>query len=590
MKKPIPTLLKSLLIILLVGSLYALHACGGGSGDDTGDDSSDGTAPAAPTVTLGYGIKQLQFSWDAVEGADYYTLLENPDGISGYTQVGANLTTTSVNHTIALHRRVNARYIVEACNTDGCTASSTLDLAANLIPAIGYVKASNTEADDYFGDAIAISGDGNTLAVGASNEGSDADGINGDETDNSAGGSGAVYVYVRSGSAWSQQAYVKASNSDQADVFGYTLSLSDDGNTLAVGASGEKSNATGINGNQTDNSLSTAGAAYVFSRSGSTWTQQAYVKASNTDAQDFFGDSVALSGDGNTLAVGARGEDSNHTGISQDGTGESDNSDPNSGAVYVFSRSSSTWSQQAYVKPPVTGVNLFGYTVSLDGDGNTLAISDGTTAYIATRDVSDVWSHQTSFIGDNTEAVDSFGYALDLSGDGNTLAVGAYREESNATGINGNGADNSLSSAGAVYVFTRSGSSWSQQAYIKASNTGDGDNFGYSVSLSPDGNNLAVGAYGEGSNGRGVDANQSDNSMADAGAAFVFTRSGSSWLQQAYVKASNTDTDSFGDSIDISNYGAVLAVSAVEEDSSATGIGGDQTDDSASRSGAAYLY
>ena len=160
------------------------------------------------------------------------------------------------------------------------------------------------------------------MVVGASGEDSNATGINGDQTNNSASDSGAAYVFVRNGVTWTQQAYLKASNTDAGDLFGYSVAVS--GDTVVVGAYGEDSNATGVNGDQTDNSARDSGAAYVFVRNGGTWTQQAYLKASNTDGGDGFGYSVAVSGD--TVVVGAFGEDSNATGINGDQT---NNSAPN---------------------------------------------------------------------------------------------------------------------------------------------------------------------------------------------------------------------------------------------------------------------
>ncbi|MDW8312587.1 MAG: FG-GAP repeat protein, partial [Burkholderiales bacterium] len=127
-----------------------------------------------------------------------------------------------------------------------------------------YVKASNTGAGDWFGWSVALSGDGNTLAVGARLEDSSATGVNGDESNDSAFDSGAVYVFVRSGTTWSQQAYIKASNTEEWDVFGSSVALSSDGNTLAVGAPWEDSNATGVNGDQSNDSASGSGAVYVF--------------------------------------------------------------------------------------------------------------------------------------------------------------------------------------------------------------------------------------------------------------------------------------------------------------------------------------
>jgi Cadherin-like beta sandwich domain/FG-GAP repeat len=387
-----------------------------------------------------------------------------------------------------------------------------------------YIKASNTGGGDQFGNSVALSGD--TLAVGAYREDSNATGIDGDGGDNSLADAGAVYVFIRNGTVWSQQAYIKASNAGSGDRFGYSLALS--GDTLSVGAYREESNATGIDADKSDNSLTEAGAVYVFTRSGAVWSQQAYIKASNTGSGDTFGWSVALSGD--TLAVGAPGEAS-------DGSSQTNNSLPNAGAAYVFTRSGTVWRQQAYIK------------------------------------------------ASNPDSDDSFGYSVALSGD--TLAVGADREASNATGVDGDQDDNTLVNAGAVYVLTRSGAAWSQQAYIKASNTGSNDVFGWSLALF--GETLAVGAAGEAGSAGGINGNQNDDSAPLTGAVYVFTRSGAAWSQQAYIKASNAEeTDQFGWGIALT--GDILAVGAPREDSSATGVGGDPGNDGLTDSGAVYLF
>jgi hypothetical protein len=204
----------------------------------------------------------------------------------------------------------------------------------NQWPQQVYLKASNTDASDRFGTDVALSDDGNTLAVGARGEASNAMGIEGPQGDNSASGAGATYVFVRDGmDQWSQQAYVKASNTDGLDLFGFGVSLSTDGNTLAVGAWGEASNAIGVGGPEDDDSAGSTGATYVFVRDGATWSQRAYVKASENDAGDTFGYGVALSGDGNTLAVGAISESSNATGIGGDQTNDLA---PSAGAVYLY--------------------------------------------------------------------------------------------------------------------------------------------------------------------------------------------------------------------------------------------------------------
>src|SRR5262249_8523327 len=145
-----------------------------------------------------------------------------------------------------------------------------------------------------------------------------ATGVNGNQNDDSAFDSGAVYVFVRDGTNWTQQAYLKASNTEGAspgsslgDEFGYSIAIS--GDTIVVGAASEDSSATGVNGDQTNNKATDSGAAYVFVRSGTNWSQQAYLKASNTGAGDVFGRVVSISGD--TVAVSALLEDSNATGV-----------------------------------------------------------------------------------------------------------------------------------------------------------------------------------------------------------------------------------------------------------------------------------
>ena len=208
-----------------------------------------------------------------------------------------------------------------------------------LPKSIAYIKASNTGKDNQFGYAIALSADGKTLAVSATFEDSAAKGVNGVSKDHAAN-SGAVYVYTRDNKGWKQQAYLKASNTAEGAQFGNSLTLSADGNLLAVGSSGEASSATGINGNQSDRSMPGAGAVYVFARAGAAWSQQAYLKSSNTGGPDVgyqFGYAVSLSSDGSTLAVSETSDPSNATGINGD---QKNTSARESGAVVGFSRES----------------------------------------------------------------------------------------------------------------------------------------------------------------------------------------------------------------------------------------------------------
>ncbi|MCW5649685.1 MAG: integrin [Ramlibacter sp.] len=398
-----------------------------------------------------------------------------------------------------------------------------------------------------FGASLSISGDGNTLAVGARTEDGGATGVNGNPLDSSSPRSGAVYVFTRSSSTWNLQAYVKASNTGSQHHFGASVALSGDGNTLAVGAPLERGTATGVNGNQYPDPLlyiGETGAVYVFVRSDGTWSQQAYIKASNTEAtehfSDRFGSSVALSGDGNTLAAGAPIEASNATGVNGD---QADNSAGASGAAYIFTRIGGVWSQQAYVKASNTGAgDYFGASLALSDDGNTLAVgapgedssatgingdqtnndaSGAGAVYVFARSGLN-WSQQVYVKAGNARAGDGFGSVVALSGDGNVLAAGATSEDSAASGVNGDQFSSSGANSGAVYVFARSNGIWGQQSYLKAPNSEAGDSLGASMSLSNNGNMLAVGAILESSGATGISGDQANNGAPSAGAVYLY--------------------------------------------------------------------
>ena len=205
--------------------------------------------------------------------------------------------------------------------------------------------------------------------MGAAWETSNAKGVNGNQANNSMNGAGAAYVFVRNGTTWSQQAYLKASNTNVEATFGWTVTAS--GDRVVVGAPEEKSAGTGVNGNQADTSASGAGAAYVFRRSGSTWKQQAYLKAANNEAGDNFGLDVGL--DGDTLLVGAPLEDSSALGVNGD---QSDNGAPAAGAVEVFDLYPGPWTG---VGPGLAGVAgtpfLYGEGELAGGDAVTLKLT-----------------------------------------------------------------------------------------------------------------------------------------------------------------------------------------------------------------------
>ena len=331
----------------------------------------------------------------------------------------------------------------------------------------------------------------------------------------------------------SQQAKIQASDKQAGDKFGYSVSISGDGNTAIAGAYNEDTGATD------------AGSAYIFTRSGTTWTQQAKIQASDKQAYDQFGWSVSISSNGNTAIVGAYTED----------TGGS-----SAGAAYIFTRSGTTWTQQAKIQASDKATNdLFGYSVSISGDGNTaiagaLFEEYGGSAYIFTRSGT-TWTQQAKIQASDRQASDFFGSSVSISSNGNTAIVGAMFEDTGG------------SSAGAAYIFTRSGTTWTQQVKIQASDKQASDNFGVSVAISDDGNTAIVGAYTE------------DTGGTNAGAAYIFTRSGTTWTQQAKIQASDKQaSDFFGHSVAISSNGNTALVGAYNDHT-----GSDRT-------GSAYIF
>ncbi len=497
-----------------------------------------------PTLSVNVaGIKTLDFNWGSVNGATHFRLESNPDGNSGFTSLSTtgivitpnstNITQQSAQGLVALHRYIpnvtNPQYAVRTCFPTRCEASFTHNIVhvtnSTLNDMIGRIQRAGTgvgTAVDLFGWALDMSGGGNSFVVGASSY--DAPGFTDD---------GAAYVFTRKGSTWSQQQFLQVPGSHHSsnDRFGGSVSISANGNTVAVGATGDDGQSSSDNVNE--------GAVYIYgpNSNGSAWIRLTDIRAGNRQAGDVFGGSVSLSDDGQTLAVGALGEDDNGS---------------NSGAVYIFTRTNSTvWVQQKFIKSPsvLAGEN-FGQVVALSGDGNTLAVGAPArqrrtgAAYIFRRS-GGAWSNQGGLIrGSNTVTDDYFGTAISLSTNGNTLAVGA---------------DGKDRATGAAYVFRYNGTTWAQQAFIRASNTESGDFFGRSVSLSGDGNLLAVSAIGEDGSNYGI-GGANNNSLGDSGAAYVF-EFGTTWVQRAYVKASNpAGRQFFGRVLSLSNDGNTLLV------------------------------
>ena len=329
-----------------------------------------------------------------------------------------------------------------------------------------------------------------------------------------------------------QDKHLKATFRKADSNYGESIAIS--GNTMVVGAYGDSSGAVGINGDEEDGSKPYAGAVHVYVRSGGEWVQQAYLKASNPDEYDYFGQSVAIEGD--TIVVGAPYEASNSSEINGN---QYNNDGILRGAVYVFVRTGTTWTQQAYLKPNTTNEwSGLGHVVAISGD-TILAGAQGESifpngdhedfsqvdlgaVYVFKRNGTS-WSQEARLTANNQVKGNAFGTAVSISGD-TTLIGAAYRPSESSGGLY----------EGAAYIFRRTGGTWTQEAYLKAPHPDAGDYFGYSVAIN--GDRAFISAPGEAS---GDPDNPEDDSRQEAGAAYVFTRSGNIWSFTSYLKPEN---------------------------------------------------
>ena len=286
--------------------------------------------------------------------------------------------------------------------------------------------------------------------------------------------------------------------------------------------------------------LDNAGVVRIYKFDGnSSWTLQAELAASDAEASDNFGFSVAISGD--TIAIGSHGDDD--AGFA-------------AGSVYIFTRTGDVWTeQQKLIASDGEAGDQLGYSVGISG--NTVvagAYADDTAgnetgaAYVFTRSAG-VWTQQRKLTASDAAGGDRFGWTVGISGD--TVIAGAPRD------------DDVGSASGAAYVFTRSGGVWSEQQKLTASDAAGGDVFGWSVAV--DGETAAVGAV--------ID----DTGVTDSGSAYVFTRSAGVWSEQQKLTASDPATgDAFGWSIAASGDTAI--------------VGAHEDDDGGTGSGSAYVY
>lgn len=619
--------------LLAATTTAALTACGGSSNNNDPDPDPTIDPPGAATVTSEFGTKRLTLSWNEVSGATHYFVAENPDGSSGYERITESTSNLTFDISLPVHLTdwQNARYMVEACNSAGCTPSQDIIIEDAVLDTIGYLKADLVMEESRLGFDMAITPDGNTLAVGAPQ-------YNLETSEFSEENSGAVFVYTMTDSGWAfaQRIENPVQDSSAWDYFGYALAISEDGQTLLVGSPSEDGIGSSINADPTAQGKTNSGAAFLYTLTDGMWQLDTYFKASNADQEDFFGMRVAMSADASLLAVSAPYEASDSAGVDGD---DSDNSVELAGAVYTFEQVEGQWQQTHYIKPSTASVkenfcfdprppgspmcyaktpSKFGYGLALSASGDLLAVGapgdnsasagingaedeltkPSSGAVHILRRSADSWEHTDYIKSLNPDADDEFGLSLALSADGMTLAVAAPYEDSHfadvapSEGLSFEVENETEQDSGAVYLLHFADDSWSHQAYLKAPRPDENDLYGWSLDLSSDGSVLAVGSPRDDSEAEGVSENWDNSSAPAAGAVLMYQRDqATGWDMTNYVKASNTDAnDTFGRTLVLSADGETLAVAATGEDSRATGVGGDQSDDTGNNAGAIYIY
>lgn len=592
-----------------------------GSTDDgepqTGDSTS-GDELSLPTLAVSVvDMRSFAFTWEPVADIDRYEFVER-ERLNGVPVAPPQVLAETTRELVIerpVHEIGERTYALRACRTDECSESDPMTLDPSLLnDAIGQFVAENAIEGDAFGSAVAVARDDArdvvTIAIGAPRQNSASTGVHA-EQNTGADNSGAVYLYQRDASGHWTASFFKPSNTGVDDRFGSSVALNADGRILAVGAIYEDGDEGGPQADPPPpegDEGQDVGAVYIFAyEDGEGWQQEAYIKPDRPENGDTFGHTVALSASGRTLAVGAPLEDGATAGVVQaeselDDEALSDVS-PNSGAAYVFGRNSSgVWSQAAYIKAlNAHAFDRFGSAVSLSGPGDRLAVGasgesvggdESGAAYLFTRQ-GQSWTELEYLKAPNGDPYDAFGIDVALSGDGQTLAVGAFEEDSDATGIlltpvTNDGASN----AGAVYLYTDADSVGDFQLtqFVKAPDTRAGDHFGERIRLSDDGRVLAIGACGEDSAGIGVNGAMSDQRAFDSGAVYVWARNADddAWATSTavYVKSTAPRTnDQFGCALGLGPGGELLVVGAPQDDT-----GSVSTPNSVSNTGSVFVY
>ena len=460
--------------------------------------ATDGTATTITAVSTDPEGFPLTWSYSVSTGS-----LTNGGGASATVSQADNVFTITPTTTEAYAGTFSLTFSAsDGTNAATSISAFTLEFAVDWTTASQQqkVQASDAASAGNFGRSVSVSD--NTASIL---------GIEG------------TYIFTRSGTTWSQQQKIQPSDhSTNKGPWGmYETDL--DGETCVIGYKG---------GTETSLSNNNTGTAYVFTRSGTTWSQQQKLFHPNGRQYDYFGENMQL--DGDNLIVSAHNEPHNSGG-----------SYDNAGAVYIWTRSGTTWTQQQRLEASDKAASdIFGNSVAIDGDTCVIGAqqedaggSNAGAAYVFTRSGT-TWSQQQKLVASDAAASDNFGTSVGISGD--TLVVGTFN-------------------AGAAYVFTRSGTTWSQQQILTGSDaTGTSDYFGKNVRIFED--TIMVTATG-------------NTSFSGKGAAYIFTRSGTTWTQDKRLEASDAANADYNDEIDFSGGTVVMGANGSNTTASDAGAG-----------------
>jgi hypothetical protein len=461
---------RSLLDALTAGGAVGVAGCGA---NDSESDPKDATSPPGDTTT------------------------------APPTDPPTVTPTTTVEPTASVTRTASSTATTAA--PDRGDAPTTTEASRRLV-------AAGVDTYDYFGATVATDSDGSTVVVGSPN----------DEDPNGRSG-GSAYVLDRGDGSWSEGPKLVPTDGSPSDEFGRSVAVSADGMTAVVGAPFDE----GPDGAR-------AGAAYVFSRSDSGWTQRTTLTATDRGSDDVFGSAVAVSDDGRRALVGAP---------LGDGPGGRSR-----GTAAVFERSAGGWERETSFAPPDdAGIDSFGGAVALSADGSTALVGvdapleprDDPGAAFAFARSDGEWGSATTLRATDGTAGDSLGFSVALSADGETALVGARDAATD-------GGDR----AGEAYLFGAGAGGWDQRARLTAPDGDDDDRLGRAVALSANGTVAVVGAPFD-----------EDPAGFEGGSAYRFDRSGDGWgLRDKLVAADGGTEQRFGAAVALSGNDSTPAV------------------------------